>query len=103
MGEAHFLLGKAYEGMNEKEKSTQAFKKAKGQMEENYEILLKVGADYLEKEAYEDALRELEKASKFAEAASTVYFLLGKTYRGLGRNEDAIKAFEKADEMMEKD
>ena len=64
---------------------------------------MKVGADYLEKEAYEDALRELEKASKFAEAASTVYFLLGKTYRGLGRNEDAIKAFEKADEMMEKD
>lgn len=72
-------------------------------MEENYEVLLKVGADNLEKGMFEQALKELKKASEFAEAGSMVYFLLGKAYNGLGKGEEAAKAFEKADELMEKE
>jgi tetratricopeptide (TPR) repeat protein len=100
-GEAFFLLGKALEGQNEKEKASEAFRMAQGQMAENYEVLIRVGADLLEKEQYAEALTELTKACEYKEANHEVYFLLGKTHRGLGNNEEAVKAFEKADELME--
>ena len=61
-GEAFFLLAKAYEGINRKDKATEAFKHAQGQMEENYEVLLNVGQDYFEHGNYEEALKQREKA-----------------------------------------
>ena len=52
---------------------------------------------------YEEALKELTKASEFPEATSMVYFILGKTYKALGMKEEYAQAMEKADQLMAKE
>jgi len=101
-GEAYFMLAKALESSGKANEATEAYLMAKGRMEEaNYDILLRVGEDHLNKEEYNEAVKELEKAATFEEATSVVYFLLGKAYRAIGETEKAIEALDKADKMLE--
>jgi tetratricopeptide (TPR) repeat protein len=57
----------------------------------------KVSDEY--KTKYQAALPYLEKAVEMPDANSQTWELLGKVYSVLGMNDDATKAFKKADEM----
>lgn len=97
---ARLDLGRVYIGIGQYESAISTLKIAVQLDRQNVEAFYLLGLAYHEKGEFDKALEHLSKAAKvkgaFAEQLAPVYQQMGKTYTGMGRNQEAVQSYRKA-------
>lgn len=99
-GDAHWLLGKAYEATNKPAEAAAAFDKARQLGRKEKDLKKLIGYDLAralnDTGKVEEAIAEYQKAIRTSDDPATGWFELAEIYEARGDDDKAIKAYDKA-------